>query len=195
MLPNEILRKVLNYLDVPSAKSAMLTCKKFYNVITTPKEFMKKLKLNLVYQDADLSYSPLTDLDCCMALLESNRKYESVLVANITRNNEIIHVLVMLKKFSGSIKQIWVHNCESLDIEEFAKLFRLLPNLENIVIGDVKLSIFNGNFNPPPFLKLQNLKILNSSEQIFQIFAESQIVELETDLKCQGFLIIQLILH
>ena len=195
-LPNEILEKILNYVDVESMRSGgLLTCRKFNEIMTVSREFSKKLRLLVYYADNEmpLRKSPLNDLDYCMALLESNLKFESVTVSNITSHNEMIHVLLMLQKFSDTIKELEVKDCTSLGIMEFTKLFRLLPNLEVVTLNEIDLEFFDDgddiSYTRPALLKLRELKITESSDEVLEIFLVCQVEKFQTDLICRGWFI------
>ena len=152
MLPNEILIKVFEMLDQKSLMKVAMTCRRFYELVTTIPQLNAELELRLNYNKRVQA----------QAIADSLRDFEKVKVVGLSGNMQCRSFNLLSQNFAGNIRQFKIVKC-SLNFNRLKNIFKRMPLLESVVCSSKFLY---------EDLNEQNLKNLPSFDHL---------VELETD--------------
>ncbi|CRK99650.1 CLUMA_CG013048, isoform A, partial [Clunio marinus] len=119
-LPEEIIEKILSYLDVESLKAAALTCR-------TLNETSSKMgwKLKLTFKNK-MKEEPWVDV-----LLESNRKFNSIRLCEYAEMRNI-RLMNFFEKHGRNLQKLVIDGGEFHSFKIFCDVLSSMPNLKKI---------------------------------------------------------------
>ena len=132
-LPDEILIKIIENLNVEDLKSISLVNSRFYELVTTTPSVNKKFKLNV-----DSNYNA-TIIE---ALMDSNRYFENISIPSSTHRYgepcKSSQIIDLMKKVGGRVKNLYFLKSDIRIINVCPKsifeLLATLPNIESLMI-------------------------------------------------------------
>jgi hypothetical protein len=188
-LSNEILLKILNFLDFKSLLNILETSIRFRDLVENSQVLMSKLSVEIDFRN--IFWNCFGDEICVDksidALTSSTRKYQKICLNNLKENGFVTklweQVDEFLRKFSENLKCLKFFNCEFSSID-LLEMLCLLPKLQSlsfhkvIVIFDIESNF--STFNKVYKLKnLKQLEIKNSemTEHFFKILVHVENLE------------------
>ncbi|KAG5678398.1 hypothetical protein PVAND_008075 [Polypedilum vanderplanki] len=176
-LYDHLLEKIFLFTNFNDIKNLTLTCSKFHNVIGTSVQIMKNFEIDW--------YTDSKDEDYEQALLESNRRYQILVIEGINKKSQ--NLFKFITQQSSSLKHLEIYS-SFLKLSDLIKIFKLVSknlkifalidtifevdqdgpyDLENLQLDELKFGIGNDEF-----IKLYDLfqNILNLKKIIIHVY-------------------------
>ncbi|CRK91337.1 CLUMA_CG005011, isoform A [Clunio marinus] len=171
-LPDEIVAKILSFLNVKSLKAAALTCKK-WNEISSRMDW----KLILKFGSKKEIEEPWVDV-----IFKSNRNFKSIRCVNYIEMRNI-RLMKIFEKHGGRIQKLVMDSGEFRNFIIFCDILSFMPNLKEVsIMNSNTRGRFANNFfedHLPHLQKLGRLKLVRSDFELMKYFKKTQINSFE----------------
>ncbi|CRK92546.1 CLUMA_CG006089, isoform A [Clunio marinus] len=172
-LPEEIIEKILSYLNVKSLKTAALTCER-WNRISAEMRWELKLK----FEDKnEIEEEPWIE-----TLLESNRNFKSIQCEGFIEKRNV-RLMDIFEKHGGNVQKLVMVDCEFDNFQIFCDVLNFMPNLKEVTFrySDTRGRFVN-NFSEdhlPHLPKLETLKLVVSDLELIKYFKNTKLNSFE----------------
>lgn len=132
-LPNEILIKIFNNVEITTLIKLSETCKRFYEIVTSNKKLHERLYLKIDYADSwNSEDATKVDESQLTAIVESQRKFSKICIQSLKSERDQEHLLKLIEGFSWHIKTIAFKNCDFHKSFQH-KVFSGMNNVDSVV--------------------------------------------------------------
>lgn len=185
-LPDEIQEEIFKYLSCDDLMNMMLVDKYIKSIIENSPKLMNNLPIFII--DEDEHYDD--DERSIEFLLNSTRRASKFIVK--LKRNKIIKYLVILKKFSETIRKLEIHDYAFETIDQMRMILRYLNKLRCLTINNVVFrrpenSILNSIVKVPnlDMSELREINCVDSDVKLFTLFKNNLDIQLRViRLKC-----------
>lgn len=179
--PDEILIEIFTYLTASELKQILMTNQVFRDIVARSSMLMKKFLLKI---------SPKRKFDF-ESLTRFKRIHQNAKLLDFKAENESLELVIEgLWNIGENVKCFELSDCE-ISKENLSKVFRSMGKLEKVDLLHTKVSLETIE-NPPKFMKLKVLKVIESD--VFDVFEKAvklQEISLQTndrnDVNLQSF--------